>query len=229
MKRLAILLAILILLLACAGCQKRSPYADAPDPVCTITMSDGATMRFYLHLQDAPNTVAAFTQLANGGFYDGLQFFKVVPGVLIQSGCPKNDGTGNAGFTIRGEFSQNGVHNTLSHLRGTLSMARLSGDSNYDTASSQFFIMQGSYPEYDGEYAAFGTAMDAATLDTLDKIASRAVDAGYVPLERQYISTIRVNTHGIELTAVTAPIEEKEPRETPEAEQEEDEQNEAQE
>lgn len=212
MKRILTLL--LILCLCLTGCGRKSAYEGVEDPIATISMADGSTMRFVLQLQVAPNTVANFTKLANDGFYDGLEFFRVVPGVLIQAGCPNNDGTGDAGYTIKGEFAENGFKNGLSHTRGVLSMARISG-KNYNSASSQFFIMQGSYPEYDGQYAAFGVAADAETLTVLDKIANRSVDANSVPMVRQKIATIRVNTHGVELKPDVIPIE-TEPSETEE-------------
>lgn len=202
-RRLAALLLAALALLC--GCQKKAdPYADVPNPIATITMADGQIMRFELQLAIAPNTVANFTSLANSGFYDGLEFFRVVPGVLIQSGDPNNDGTGCADGRIRGEFSANGFENDLSHMRGVLSMARL---EDPDSASSQFFIMQGNYPEYDGQYAAFGTALDEETLSVIDSIASQPVDGYYVPLKHQVIQTIRVNTHGYELEAETIPID----------------------
>ena len=98
-------------------------------------------MRAELFLQDAPNTVANFVELANSGFYDGLEIFRVVTGVLIQTGDPNNDGTGGPGYSIRGEFSENGYENPVSHSRGTLSMARLVNDK--DSAGSQFFYPPG--------------------------------------------------------------------------------------
>ena len=190
----ALLLAALLLLSACAG--KKNPYEDIEsDPVATITLTDGSTMVLELYPKIAPNTVANFVSLANGFKYDGLQFFRVASNVLIQSGDPKNDGTGDMGYYIKGEFNDNGFRNSLSHVRGTISMAR---KSNYNTASGQFFIMQGSYPEYDGKYAAFGRIVDEASLATLDRIGSRPVDGNNVPLERIYIKTIRVETFGVE-------------------------------
>jgi len=216
MKKIACLILALILCLTLTAC-KSDPYEGAGNPIATITMKDGSTMRFELYLHVATNTVCNFTQLANDGFYDGLEFFRVVPGVLVQAGCPMNNGTGNAGHTIKGEFSKNGVENGISHTRGVISMSRISGDGNYDTASSQFFIMQGNYPEYDGSYAAFGAAADAETLTVLDAIANRAVDANAVPMVRQQIATIRVNTHGWDLKASTVPIPEE--TEAPEKEQ----------
>ena len=196
MKRVMIAVLALALLLALSGCgRKEDPYADIQDPVATITMSDGSQMRFQLDPRTAPNTVANFIKLANDGFYDGKQVFRVVSNVLIQSGDPNNDGTGDPGYYIKGEFSENGWANGISHMRGTISMAR---KSDYDTAGSQFFIMEGSYPEYDGFYAAFGRIMDDASLATLDKIGSQPVDGSYVPLERIVIQRIRVETYEVE-------------------------------
>ena len=206
MKKLICILMLCALALPLSGCSGKNPYAGAENPIATITMSDGSTMRFELHLEVAPNTVANFCSLANDGFYDGLEFFRVVPGVLIQAGCPDNDGTGNAGYTIKGEFAKNNFRNDLSHTRGVLSMARR---EDYNSASSQFFIMQGNYPEYDGSYAAFGSAMDEETLAVLDAIASQPVDGHYLPLKRQIIQSIRVNVHDLELEPETIPIEEK--------------------
>lgn len=166
-----------------------------PNPVATITMSDGAQMRFELYPDQAPNTVANFIELANGGDYNNLQFYRVVAGVFIEGGDPLNNGTGGPGYAIKGEFSENGFDgNHISHVRGTISMARQSG---YDTAGSQFFIMQGSYPEYDGRYAAFGRAADAQTLAVLDAIASQPTDSKYLPLTRQVIRSIHVDTFGV--------------------------------
>lgn len=207
MKRFAAALLAVALCLALTACRKEEdPYKDVANPIATITMSDGSTMRFELQLAVAPNTVANFAALANDGFYDGLEFFRVVPGVLIQAGDPNNDGTGGAGYTIAGEFEENGFPNGLSHAPGALSMARRVDDVN--SASSQFFIMRGNYPEYDGQFAAFGVAMDEETLQVIDSINTQPVDGNYMPYKRQRIRTIRVNTHGLELTPETIPIEE---------------------
>jgi peptidyl-prolyl cis-trans isomerase B (cyclophilin B) len=203
MKRALILGLLALLCCALAGCAPTDPYKDVPNPIATITMKNGSAMRFELQLSIAPNTVANFTALANDGFYDGLKFHRVVPGALIQSGDPLGDGTGNAGHTIKGEFASNGVQNDLSHMRGVISMARRE-DKN--SASSQFFIMQGNYPEYDGEYAAFGTAMDDETLSTIESIATQQVDGYYEPLQAQVIQSVRVNTHGYEFNPITQPI-----------------------
>ena len=101
--------------------EPKAPEEAPRNPVATISMSSGAKMRFELYPDQAPNTVSNFIRLANRGFYDGLQFFRIVAGVFIQGGDPKNDGTGDPGYTIAGEFSQNGVKNDVSHMRGTIS------------------------------------------------------------------------------------------------------------
>ena len=190
----ALLLAGLLLLFIKLA-DSRKAEEPAPHPVATITMSDGAQMRFELYPEQAPNTVANFISLANQGFYSNLQFYRIVAGVFIEGGDPENNGTGGPGYAIKGEFSENGVRNDVSHQRGTISMARQSG---YDPAGSQFFIMQGSYPEYDGRYAAFGNAMDDQTLAVLDAIASQPTDSTYLPLTRQVIRSIHVETYGEE-------------------------------
>ena len=188
----AALLLVVVLIVILKLNEPKEPEEVVPNPIATITMSDGAQMRFELYPDQAPNTVANFIQLANRNkIYDGLQFFRVVAGVFIQGGDPNNNGTGDPGYTIKGEFRENGVENTVSHMRGAISMCRQSG---YDTAGSQFFIMQGSYPEYDGRYAAFGMICDEESLAVLDAIASQPTDSKYLPLTRQVIATIRVET-----------------------------------
>ncbi len=201
-RRLIVAIAVGALLLAGALMlilkltEPKAPEEPDPNPVATITMSDGAQMRFELYPDKAPNTVANFISLANGGKYNNRQFFRVVAGVLIQGGDPEDNGTGGPGYTIKGEFSENGFKgNDISHLRGTISMARQSG---YDTAGSQFFIMQGSYSEYDGKYAAFGRAADEQTLSVLDAIAAQPTDSNYLPLTRQVIRSVSVDTFGVD-------------------------------
>ncbi len=191
-----VLAAAIILLLRLNA--PKEPEEVPPNPVATITMSSGDQMRFTLYPDLAPNTVANFIRLANRGFYDGQQFFRIVAGVFIQGGDPNNNGTGDPGYAIPGEFAENGfTQNTVSHMRGAISMARPSG---YDTAGSQFFIMQGSYPEYDGRYAAFGSIDDGdeQSLAVLDAIASQPTDSTYLPLTRQVIGTIRVETFDVD-------------------------------
>ena len=202
MKRILLILLLIAALTLTACGQRKNPYEDIEqNPVATITLTDGSQMRFELYPQQAPNTVANFVKLANDGFYDAKQIFRVVSNVLIQTGDPNNDGTGDPGYYIKGEFSENKFKgNTLSHMRGTISMAR---KSDYDTGGSQFFIMEGSYPEYDGYYAAFGRIMDQESLDVLDDIGSRPVDGSYVPLDKIIIQRIRVETYDVEYEPVT--------------------------
>ncbi|MBQ3574455.1 MAG: peptidylprolyl isomerase [Clostridia bacterium] len=204
MKKAAIILLLVALVALLTGCGNKDPFPGVRNPVATITLSDDSVMRFELFVQEAPNTVANFIQLAQSGFYNDLPFFRVVPGVLIQSGCKNGNGTGMAGHVIQGEFELNGIENDLSHVRGTISMSR---QSDYDTASSQFFIMQGSYSEYDGRYAAFGRAMDDATLAAIDKVASVSIDARYKPIGGlTKIKSIAIETYGKEYIPATLPI-----------------------
>ena len=201
-KYICLLCALLLFL---AACGKEDVYKNIPDPVVTMTMDDGSVMRFELLLAKAPNTVANFVSLVQSGFYDGLEFYRVVPGLLIQSGDPVGDGTGGADYTIKGEFSANGVPNTVKHERGVISMARR---SDYNSASSQFFIMVQSCEEYNGRYAAFGRAMDNETLETIDRIASANIDSQYRPVRSYRIQSVTVETFGYEYIPVTIESEE---------------------
>ena len=130
-----------------------------------IQVKDYGTIKAELDGDTAPITVANFLKLAESGFYDGLTFHRIIDGFMIQGGDPKGNGTGGADETIKGEFSQNGVENKLSHVRGTLSMAR---SQDMDSASSQFFIVQSDCTYLDGQYAAFGTVTEG--MDLVDKI-----------------------------------------------------------
>lgn len=133
----------------------------------TIEMENGKKIVIELLPNDAPNTVANFKSLVSKGFYDGLCFHRVISGFMIQGGCPQGIGSGGPGYSIKGEFSGNGVKNTLKHTRGTLSMAR---SSDPDSAGSQFFIMHDDAPYLDGQYAAFGRVVEG--METVDEIAS---------------------------------------------------------
>lgn len=130
-----------------------------------IQVKDYGTIKAELDGDTAPITVANFLKLAESGFYDGLTFHRIIDGFMIQGGDPKGNGTGGADKTIKGEFSQNGVENKLSHVRGTLSMAR---SQDMDSASSQFFIVQSDCTYLDGQYAAFGTVTEG--MELVDKI-----------------------------------------------------------
>ena len=157
------------------------------NPIMTLTMEDGGKIVAELYPEKAPQSVRNFISLANKGFYDGLTFHRVIPGFMIQGGCPKGNGTGGPGWTIKGEFSANGVKNDLKHTRGVLSMARAM-DPN--SAGSQFFIMVADAPHLDGQYAAFGKITEG--MDTADAIVSAKRDWNDCPLEKQVIRTIQV-------------------------------------
>ena len=161
------------------------------NPIVTITMEDGRVMRGELYPEKAPNTVNNFISLANKGFYDGLTFHRVIPGFMIQGGCPEGTGMGGPGYCIKGEFFFNGVKNDLKHKRGVLSMAR---SSSPNSAGSQFFIMHADAKHLDGQYAAFGKVTSG--MDVVDAIASVQTDRNDRPQVEQKIASITVDTHG---------------------------------
>ena len=161
------------------------------NPTFTIAMNDGSLIYGELYPEKAPESVGNFVSLANGNFYDGLTFHRVISGFMIQGGDPNGDGTGGPGYAIRGEFSSNGVENDLSHVRGVLSMARSSAN---DSAGSQFFIMHADSDYLDGSYAAFGMVLGG--LDTVDVIASVPTDSNDKPRTEQVMRTVYVETYG---------------------------------
>ena len=152
-----------------------------------IEMENGTQMKGELYEEIAPITAANFEKLANEGFYDGLIFHRVIPGFMIQGGCPKGNGTGGPGYTIKGEFKANGFRNDLMHVRGVLSMARAQ-DPN--SAGSQFFIMVEDAPHLNGQYAAFGMVTEG--IENADLIVNVRTDYRDKPIEPQVIKTIRV-------------------------------------
>lgn len=137
------------------------------NPIVSILMDDGKTIRLELYPDKAPITVENFLKLVKSGFYDGLCFHRIIPGFMIQGGDPKGNGSGGPGWSIKGEFRSNGVPNDLKHVRGVISMARAM-DPN--SAGSQFFIMHADAPHLDGEYAAFGSVIEG--MDEVDRIAN---------------------------------------------------------
>ncbi len=174
---------------------KGPDYSDAPNPLVTITMESGEEIHLELYPAIAPITVANFVDLAESGFYDGVIFHRVISGFMIQGGDPEGTGMGGPGFTIKGEFAQNGVENSLKHTRGVISMAR---SRSYDSAGSQFFIMHADAPHLDGSYAAFGRVTDEESLAVVDAIAAAQTDANDRPLAEQRIRSITVDTQGYE-------------------------------
>ncbi|MDR0928243.1 MAG: peptidylprolyl isomerase [Oscillospiraceae bacterium] len=161
------------------------------NPVFTITLKNGAVLSGELYPEVAPISAANFIDLANGGFYDGLIFHRVIPGFMIQGGCPDGTGMGGPGFRIKGEFARNGVKNTLQHDRGVLSMAR---SGHPDSAGSQFFVMVDRAPHLDGSYAAFGKVTSG--MEAADAIVSTPRGANDRPKTPQGIASIRVETFG---------------------------------
>ena len=141
------------------------------NPIVTFEMENGDVIKAELYPDIAPNTVRNFISLVKDGFYDGLTFHRVIPGFMIQGGCPDGTGMGGPGHTIKGEFLSNGVENTLRHTRGVLSMARA---NNPDSAGSQFFIMHADAPHLDGQYAAFGKVVEG--MEAVDEIAAVPTD-----------------------------------------------------
>jgi peptidyl-prolyl cis-trans isomerase B (cyclophilin B) len=184
-----------------------SPSASAPaavptgssdkNPLVTIEMDNGHTIKVELYPQVAPNTVNNFISLVKKGFYDGLIFHRVIPGFMIQGGDPQGTGTGGPGYSIKGEFTNNGFKNDLKHTRGVISMARAQSP---DSAGSQFFIMAADYPSLDGDYTAFGKVTEG--LDTVDEIVNQKIDPKDPeqsrPEKPMAMKKVTVDTKGVE-------------------------------
>ena len=162
------------------------------NPVFTITMENGGVIQGELYPEKAPQSVYNFIELANGGFYNGLIFHRVISGFMIQGGCPQGTGMGGPGHCIKGEFFFNGVKNDIRHKRGVLSMAR---SSSPNSAGSQFFIMHQDAKHLDGQYAAFGKVTSG--MDVVDAIAATRVGPGDRPITEQKIASITVDTQGV--------------------------------
>ncbi|MGN0321156.1 MAG: peptidylprolyl isomerase [Lachnospira sp.] len=181
MRKRYVLLSTIILCLGIImnGCGKKAPTDSSSQSSellsgkhhISIEVSNYGTIKAELDADAAPITVTNFINLANSGFYDGLTFHRVIDGFMIQGGDPEGNGTGGSTEKIKGEFSNNGIDNNISHTRGTISMAR---SSAYNSASSQFFIMQKDRTSLDGQYAAFGTVTDG--MDIVDKICKDCTD-----------------------------------------------------
>ena len=165
----------------------------AQNPVVTITMENNDVIKAELYPEIATNSVNNFISLVKKGFYDGLIFHRVIEGFMIQGGCPQGTGTGGPGYSIKGEFAQNGFPNALKHETGVLSMARA---MHPNSAGSQFFIMHEAAPHLDGSYAAFGKVVEG--MDVVNKIAEADTDWNDRPLDPQVIKSMTVETFGVD-------------------------------
>lgn len=166
------------------------------NPIVTFEMENGELIKAELYPDTAPNTVRNFISLIQKGFYNGLTFHRVIPGFMIQGGCPEGTGFGGPGYTIGGEFAQNGFDNPLTHTPGVLSMART---MEPDSAGSQFFIMHKDASHLDGAYAAFGKVTEG--MDIVDQIAETPVNYKDCPLTPQVMKSVTVETFGVEYPA----------------------------
>ncbi len=161
------------------------------NPIVTIEMEDGGVITAELYPDKAPQSVNNFISLIQKGYYDGLIFHRVIPGFMIQGGCPEGTGMGGPGYCIKGEFLFNGVDNTLKHKRGVLSMARAQSPNS---AGSQFFIMHADAKHLDGQYAAFGKVTSG--MEVVDRIAAVKTDRNDRPMTEQKIAKVTVDTQG---------------------------------
>lgn len=165
----------------------------AQNPIVTIELAAGGTIQVELYPEIAPNTVNNFISLVKKGYYDGLIFHRVIPGFMIQGGCPEGTGMGGPGYSIKGEFSHNGFENNLKHTEGVISMAR---SAMPNSAGSQFFIMHQTSPHLDGEYAAFGKVTEG--MEYVNQIAETPTDYSDRPMTEQKIKCMTVDTFGID-------------------------------
>jgi len=166
-------------------------------PLVTITMENDDEILAELYPDIAPNTVSNFIALIQKGHYNGLTFHRVIPGFMIQGGCPQGTGTGGPGYCIKGEFNSNGFDNPLKHDRGVLSMARTAVP---DSAGSQFFIMTAKSPHLDGDYAAFGQVIKG--MDVVDAIVAVPTDFRDRPQSDQRMKSVTVDTQGVDYPPV---------------------------
>lgn len=165
----------------------------AQNPIVTFTMKSGDVIKAELYPEIAPTSVNNFISLIQKNFYDGLIFHRVIKNFMIQGGDPEGTGMGGPGYSIPGEFAQNGHANNLKHTAGVLSMAR---SMHPDSAGSQFFLMHKDAPHLDGAYAAFGKVIEG--MDVVNKIAETATDYNDRPLEEQVMESVTVDCFGVE-------------------------------
>ena len=192
----SLFLAALMLLCCLSGCGSKKK------PVATLTLEGGDQITIYLYPDQAPNTVANFISLANSGFYDGLTFHRVVEDFIIQGGDPNGDGTGGPGYTIDGEFADNGYKkNDIKMEKGVIAMARFSNTGSdteeaYNSAGSQFFILLADKDSLQDQYAAFGKVFSG--MNIIEKLAQCDVDSNDKPRKDIIIESIRVETYGVD-------------------------------
>lgn len=199
-RKLRVVAAALLILACCCifpACKNISDKEiTMSNPIVTITMENGHSIKVELYPDKAPNTVNNFIALANSGFYDGIIFHRVIKGFMIQGGDPAGIGTGGPGYCIKGEFALNGFkENDVKHERGVISMARA---QNPNSAGSQFFIMHANASYLDGQYAAFGKVVEG--MDTVDEIANTPVYREK-PVTDQTMKSVRVETFGVNYPA----------------------------
>ena len=217
MKKILVLLSLALVIIGLVSCGE----ATGADPngvnagketthKATIEIENYGIIELDLYGKEAPVTVVNFANLANSGFYNGLTFHRIIEGFMMQGGCPNGNGSGGSGKNITGEFSANGSKNSISHVRGVISMAR-SGAQNYDyyyynTASSQFFIVHEESTFLDGNYAAFG--MVTSGMDVVDDVCtSVSVTDGNGTVEKENQPIIK----SISVTCVSDDFKEKTP------------------
>ena len=198
MKRIiCLILALIMASLALVSCDAKMPYkvTDEETDIVIIDVKNYGKIVVELDPEQAPETVANFKKLVSEGFYDGIIFHRVIKDFMIQGGDPKGTGAGGSDTNIKGEFSKNGVDNTISHKRGVISMARQGTDNDitdanyYNTASSQFFIVHKDSEFLDGKYAAFGTTVYG--IEVVDKIAEVRTNSNNKPIEKVVINSIK--------------------------------------
>lgn len=170
---------------------------DKKLPIVTIKMKSGKTIKAELYPDKAPNTVNNFISLINKKYYDGLKFHRVIPGFMIQGGCPQGSGMGGPGYAIKGEFIGNGFQNDLKHTKGVLSMAR---SMSANSAGSQFFIMVEESKHLDGNYAAFGKVIEG--IEEVDRIVAVKTDMMDNPVSEECMEEVSVETFGVEYPEV---------------------------
>lgn len=164
------------------------------NPIVTINMQSGGVIKVELYPEMAPNTVNNFIFLVKNGYYNGLGFHRIIPGFMIQGGCPQGNGMGGPGYTIEGEFADNKFpQNTLLHERGVISMART---MNPNSAGSQFFIMHQPAKHLDGQYAAFGKVIEG--MDEVDRIAGVKTSYGDQPVTPEIMTSLTIDTFGVD-------------------------------